>query len=99
MHKTNETNKSVRRRVSFTFYAPRANEVLVLGDFNNWNAEARPMKKDANGLWQKISYLYPGRYEYRFLVDGKWYCDPRNLKRCPNCFGSENTVIEIEARR
>ena len=99
MNRSNAAPKVSRRRVLFTFYAPRAEEVLLLADFNNWDATAQPMKKDADGLWQKITYLYPGRYEYRFLVDDKWCCDPRNLKRCPNCFGSENTVIEIEARR
>ena len=99
MNNQKVSKKAGRRRVSFTFYAPQANKVMLLGDFNNWKAGASPMKKDTDGLWQKISYLYPGRYEYRFLVDDKWYCDPRNLKRCPNCFGSENTIIEVEARR
>ena len=98
MNRSNVSPKTPRRRVFFTFYAPRAKEVLLLGDFNNWDTKARPMKKDADGLWQKITYLYPGRYEYRFLVDDKWCCDPRNLKRCANCFGSENNTIEVEAR-
>ncbi len=99
MNDRNVSKRAGRRRVSFTYYAPRANEVLLLGDFNNWKAGASPMKKNGDGLWQKISYLHPGRYEYRFLVDGKWCCDPRILKRCRNCFGSENTVIEVEDRR
>ena len=99
MNTLNTTNRKGRRRVSFSYYAPRADEVLLLGTFNNWDTGTPPMKKDADGLWQKTSFLYPGRYEYRFLVDGKWCCDPRNLSRCPNCFGSENTVIEVEGRR
>lgn len=98
MNRSNVAPKAPRRRVFFTLYAPRAKEVLLLGDFNNWDTKARPMKKDADGLWQKITYLFPGRYEYRFLVDDKWCCDPRNLKRCANCFGSENNIIEVEAR-
>jgi hypothetical protein len=28
-------------------------------------------------------------------VDGEWYNDPGNTLKCPNCFGSENNVIEV----
>ena len=99
MSKPNVSKKPARRRVSFSYYAPRAKEVLLLGDFNNWDAKARPMKKNADGLWQKNINLHPGRYEYRFLVDNKWCCDPRHLERCPNCFGSENSIIEVAKRK
>ena len=98
MKKSDGSKKVSRRRVLFTFFAPQAKEVLLLGDFNNWDATVHPMKKNADGLWQKITYLYPGRHEYRFLADDKWYCDPSNSKRCPNCFGSENSTIDVEAR-
>ena len=98
MNKPNSGIKKGRRRVSFSYYAPRAGHVRLLGTFNEWDSSIPPMKKDGDGLWQKTVYLYPGRYEYRFLVDDKWCCDPRNLKRCANCFGSENNIIEVEAR-
>jgi hypothetical protein len=55
------------------------------------------MRKDKNGVWRKTVMIFPGRYEYRFWVDGEWYNDPHNRKRCPNCFGSENNVIEVTA--
>jgi len=29
-----------------------------------------------NGLWQDTLELYPGRYEYKFIVDGIWRHDP-----------------------
>lgn len=87
-----------RRRVIFTYYAPRASEVFLLGDFNRWDVKAHPMKKDPDGVWQKITYLRPGRHEYLFVVDGKWCRDPRNLNRCPNGYGSENNIIEVEQR-
>ena len=46
-------------------------------------------------MWRKTVMIYPGRYEYRFWVDGEWYNDPLNTLRCPNCFGSENNIIEV----
>lgn len=98
MNKHGSAPKKARRRVTFAFYAPRARELCLLGDFNQWDPGAHSMKKDADGVWHKTLYLIPGRYEYRFLVDGQWCCDPRNLNRCQNCFGSENNVLEVAAR-
>jgi 1,4-alpha-glucan branching enzyme len=98
MKKQNVKSGQSRRRVTFAYYAPRAGEVFVLGDFNNWDMQAHPMRKDSDGLWKKITYLQPGRYEYLFMVDGRWCCDPRNLNRCRNCFGSENNVVDVKPR-
>lgn len=99
MKKQNPASGRARRRVTFTYYAPQAEKVFVLGDFNHWNMKAHPMKKDPEGVWRKIAYLPPGRYEYLFVEDGRWRCDPRNLNRCPNCYGSENNIIDVERRR
>jgi hypothetical protein len=52
------------------------------------------MKKQ-NGLWQKIVMLYPGKHEYKFLVDGKWELDPNNDWKCRNCFGTYNNIISV----
>jgi hypothetical protein len=53
------------------------------------------MKKDANGLWKKTLVLAPARYEYKFMVDGGWQNDPNNEQVCPNCFGTQNNVINV----
>ncbi|MCG6881494.1 MAG: isoamylase early set domain-containing protein [Deltaproteobacteria bacterium] len=85
-----------RRRVTVNFEAPDAESVLLMGDFNQWNEKKHPMKKGANGIWEKIIVVQPGRYEYRFLVDGRWHNDPANEKICSNCFGSNNNILEIK---
>ena len=84
-----------RRKVTFSLNAPVAKQVVVLGDFNEWSATKHPMKKNENGDWQKIAMLPAGRYEYRFLVDGQWWNDPKNDQACPNCFGTHNNVLEV----
>ena len=96
MKKTDPEKKATRRRVIFSLEAPTANEVSVGGDFNNWNAIANPMKKDKNGVWKKTLMLLPARYEYKFLVDGQWQNDPNNDSTCPNCFGTQNNMIEVQ---
>ena len=95
MAKTSPKKKSDKRRVTFSLEAPTANEVSLGGDFNNWDAIAHPMEKDANGVWKKTLVLPPARYEYKFLVDGRWRNDPKNDQTCPNCFGTQNNVINV----
>ena len=95
MPKKEQKEKLKKRRVTFSFDAPKAKEVILMGDFNNWQGKPLLMKMNQLGIWQKIVMLYPKRYEYRFLVDGQWFNDPLNDQTCPNCFGSQNNVIII----
>jgi len=84
--------KDAPKKVQFEFSAPGAREVFVAGEFNNWDARANPLKKDKNGLWKITLPLTPGKYEYRFLTDGKWGNDPSCSGCVPNKFGSQNCV-------
>jgi 1,4-alpha-glucan branching enzyme len=81
----------------FTLNAPEADTVFLCGDFNNWDEKKHPMKKDQWGLWKKEVILSPGRYEYKFKVDGRWQIDPENRALCQNDYGTLNHVIEIKS--
>jgi 1,4-alpha-glucan branching enzyme len=95
MARTVTKNVVTRRSIEFVLEKPKAQQVVLMGDFNQWNPKTHPMHRDKNGAWRKTVRIFPGRHEYRFWVDGKWYNDPRNPLRCPNSFGSENNVIEV----
>ena len=56
------------------------------------------MKKDANGRWNRTVMMPPGTYEYKFLADGRWLLDPCNDQCRPNCFGSDNSVLNLELK-
>jgi len=84
------------KKVQFEFPAPGAKEVCLAGDFNNWDSRAHPMKRNKNGIWKTILPLEPGRYEYRFFVDGNWENDPSCSCCVTNEFGSQNCVRIIE---
>ena len=84
-----------RRRVTISLEAPEAKEVILMGDFNKWNAKIHRMQRDDNGLWEKTVMLFPGRYEYKFLVDGQWQNDPSNDQLCYNRFGTQNNLLFI----
>ncbi|MBS3756552.1 MAG: glycogen-binding domain-containing protein [Desulfobacterales bacterium] len=53
------------------------------------------MKRKPGGFWGKTLTLQPGRYEYKFQVDGNWSLDPRSNNVCYNNFGSRNHVIIV----
>lgn len=88
-------NNKLQKNVAFEFYAPSAKEVGVAGMFNNWDASKALLKKGSDGKWQGSLQLRPGRYEYRYLVDGNWENDQRPVKCVPNAFGTWNCVVEV----
>lgn len=98
MARVTTQSRMKRRKVTFSLEANNATEVILMGDFNNWNPQKHPMKKDANGLWQKAVIIPPGRYEYKFLVDGHWKKDPQNEYICSNSYGTYNNVINVTAK-
>lgn len=101
--KTKNRTTSILKRVSgklassteFALTVPEAKEVFLVGDFNNWNGSDSRMQKFKDGVCKKKIKLKPGRYEYRFIVDGNWMTDPENPNRQANEFGTENSVITI----
>ena len=74
---------------------PSAKLVQVAGDFNNWVNEAMEPTDSQNGVWEKFIPLAPGRYRYKFIVDGDWSIDPKNEVTEPNPYGGIDSVIVI----
>jgi hypothetical protein len=84
-------------KVTFVLLEPDAKEVAVGGDFNGWGSGATPMKRHDGGHWETTVALAPGRYEYKFLVDGQWIPDPLAHEHVWNRHGTLNSVIEVRA--
>lgn len=89
------TTSSRGKTVDFKFYAPQAKKVAIGGCFNNWKAEKNLLKKDASGNWKVSLDLKPGRYQYRYWVDGEWQNAQEPVECVPNAFGSWNCVIAV----
>jgi chromosome partitioning protein len=82
--------------VVFVTLYPRAQNVQLAGDFNNWQPAATPLEKvSASGKWQTKIKLPPGRYRYRLVVDGEWQQDPYNELTELTPFGEFNSVLEV----
>ncbi|RKY31586.1 MAG: hypothetical protein DRP74_04590 [Candidatus Omnitrophota bacterium] len=76
-------------------YAPDAREVFLAGDFNQWEVSEETRMTQHNGTWVKTIKLAPGRYRYRFVIDGKWVEDPSNPEKELNPYGQMDSLVEI----
>ena len=86
--------RELKKRVYFKLDAPEARDVILCGSFNNWDAGSNPLKRDKRGVWRTWLMLKPGRYEYRFLVDGEWENDP-GAEVVPNPYGAKNCLRTV----
>lgn len=51
-----------------------------------------------NNLYTASLLLPPGRYEYRFIVDGKW-CNGGCKEQVSNPFGTMNNVLVVSPQK
>jgi 1,4-alpha-glucan branching enzyme len=89
-------NKTTKKKESFTYFAPTAENVMLAGDFTDWEQHPITLKKSKTGTWTATVPLEPGMHEYRFLVDGQWRDDAECSLRRPNAFGEQNCVREVK---
>jgi hypothetical protein len=80
--------------VVFAIDAPSARRVQLAGDFNGWTVDGNEMTPH-DSVWTKVVKLDPGRYQYRYVVDGIWRDDPLNteVERAP--YGGHNSVFIV----
>jgi hypothetical protein len=60
------------------------------------------MRIEPGGNWKVAMALQPGRYKFKFIVDGQWSCGPEHdaeTFQCTECvansFGTKNRVREV----
>jgi len=83
--------------VTFVLRAPGASRVSVVGDFNNWDANATPMAHSGSGdLWVLSVRLPRGVHLYSFVLDGsEWRPDPSAPLAADGSFGGHNSVVVV----
>jgi chromosome partitioning protein len=87
------------REVVVRFRDPRASDVRIAGDFNGWVPDKGVRSLiEAEGetrIWTKILHLAPGRYQYRYVVDGEWREDPENPEGVASHVGGRNSILVV----
>ena len=73
-----------------------AEKVILSGSFNKWDEQLFEMKKTQQG-WYLTLQLKPGEYEYKFIVDGRWFHDEANANKKRNEFDGYNSVVDVKA--
>ncbi|MBG0788320.1 MAG: isoamylase early set domain-containing protein [Anaerolineaceae bacterium] len=82
------------------FYLPaevEAETACLVGEFNNWDRNANPMKKKKDGTFYTVLTLDVGQaYQYRYCLDGeRWENDWEADFYTPNDHGTENSVVKV----
>lgn len=73
---------------------PEAEQIILTGSFNQWDEDDLAMERVAGG-WELRCDLPPGRYEYKFIVDGRWIHDPVNPDKKVNEYSTYNSILDI----
>ena len=86
--------------MTFVFVTRGASKVSIVGDFNQWNADATPMQRIANTeAWTVTVPLKAGRHLYSFYAVGadgeKWLADPNAPAAPDDGFGRVNSVVLV----
>jgi 1,4-alpha-glucan branching enzyme len=87
--------------IRVTFELPSnmwAERVNLVGEFNDWDTTATPMKRDrSDANWKAILELETGKsYCFRYLIDGKeWQNDWHADHHEENPYGSYDSVVDL----
>jgi len=61
--------------VEFHFFRPAANEVHLVGEFNDWRTGDLKMVCSDDGYWKARLKLPAGEFRFRYCADGEWFTD------------------------
>ena len=85
--------------VRFTLDAASAHRVALVGDFDGWAREGRPMRRSADGrTWEVDVVLPPGRHAFAYVVDGVMRAAPGAARAVDDDFGVPSSVVVVASR-
>ena len=82
-------------------YRHGARAVFAAGDFNGWEAERHPFRRDGSGHWVLELELPPGEHAYLLAIETdeswEWRTDPANPLRTRDAAGRELSLLRVAA--
>lgn len=88
--------KTTKTRFWFTFDPKnkKYKRVQIAGQMNDWNpAQGYMFQKD--NKWIIDLDLFPGKYQYKLILDGKWHTDPANPDSAFVVSGGYNSILTV----
>ncbi len=84
-------------KVTFTVPAKEAKQVIVAGDFNDWNPKEYQLRKLKNGTFKGTLTLPKEQsFEFKYIIDGQWANETEADRYQWNDYAaSENSVLEL----
>lgn len=73
-----------------------ASRASLVGAFNGWDQAATPLQREGTTGSATLE-LSEGRYAYKFVLDGRWFEDPRNPALEPDGYGGANSILALGA--
>jgi len=72
---------------------PSTQKVFLAGDFNSWDSRSEPMTRRGEQFSKSVK-LAPGRYQYKYVIDGEWTVD-HEAPVVISDLGTMNNVINV----
>lgn len=83
-------------KVTFELAGIEASEIVAVGNFNEWDNQATPLKKFKNGKFKTtVDLAADESYEFRYIVDGVYMNDDQADSFKLNKFATENGVLNL----
>ncbi len=94
----NVSNSSIKMH-QFLIVVPDAKKMVVVGDFNGWDATQTPMVRvNDQGLWSVSVPLKAGKlYQFQYVKDDTLRLNDPSLPQVSSDLGSPNSALAIPA--
>ncbi|MCX6285984.1 MAG: alpha-amylase family glycosyl hydrolase [Bacteroidetes bacterium] len=89
-----ERSQKIHYRFGFDPGNKKYKKVQIAGQMNDWNPGAGPMFLK-EGKWYTDLHLFPGKYQYKIICDGKWASDKNNPDSVSNNSGGFNSQLTL----
>lgn len=62
------------------FGLEKAEKLAITGSFNGWKIDEEPIRQKSDNIYEITLAIPEGVYEYKYIIDGKWYPEKNNLR-------------------
>lgn len=96
VNRTIATTSQSKGTVLFRLQYERAQQVFLIGTFNNWSTTATPMERAGEDVWEAAVALPPGNHEYcYFVIDQAWFTPTPGVTLTPTVVVNSGSSVSV----